>query len=1024
MNRGLKITIHERAGASSRPASSSSTPGSNSDPGTSYVMPPPEDPGTSYVMPPPEDPGTSYVMPPPEGGRGIYGSGDKAGCDTVVTVSTCDGGCGCTCGCAAPAGQQPAGSSASPASIPGVTARDYSGFVIVRLAAGIKDLTAIDLWTLADDQTPKLNGLKAVLELPTVTGNASSQTASVAAERLAPIAVDPASGGVATPPIKSAAPPQQQPPPGTLVSRPLVELRGLPIRLECFNKIATLESKAANSAFPPLHSLNAYWRVDLRQHPDLVDEVVKRLNGLAEVDLVYRELSALDPQVTSQTAGQIFADDQGYLDDAPVGIGASWVWKNLTASPTQPSICDLEQGWIFTHQDLLGQIILQPVQQQQQQQQPPPPQPIYGANRAPNEGSSGDHGTAVLGQLAALGKGVMGAASGLVQFLAASHYRAKADPHPFAGTSGHVAAAITQALAQIGGQGGVKPGDILLLEVQRALLPTEVDEADFDAIRLASALGITVVEAAGNGSVNLDGFVVAETGRSLSRSSSQFGESGAILVGAARAALPHDRAPFSNYGSRLDCYGWGEAVTSCGFGDLAGTVVTNYYTNSFNGTSSASPIIAGAAALVQALYNQQAGASQTGTWLDPRALRAVLSDPSTGTPQGPNVAGFIGVMPDLRAIVRGSLGLVADIYMRRHVGDDGSRPAPGDEISSSPDILVWKGIGTGIGTAATRFGEGLRANTPAPGSLLSPAAPAGIYPSDVYVRLRNRGGVEGKTIVQLFASPAATLITPERWLPLGSVAVQHIPPGDTLMVSPPLGPSLSPPLQPDKLDLSQLWPQSTTNWPANISSLWPGSIVPPYSLLAVQVPWDIAPSLDLAASLQRPTPLPPGPPYFDWAKTRAFLRGPGVAWRNAYPIAASPNITLAFLIAGTPDQIRHFDFEVIQRLPTGAAVTLTVPVALAAKLRQRQPALVSTGNLGVSGGIGATGPLTLPKRPRTAIRGVELAAGTCSPAAFTLTTGTPLLATGHSLAIRQLWKGEEVGRITWWFITPGDPEAD
>ena len=42
-------------------------------------------------------------------------------------------------------------------------------------------------------------------------------------------------------------------------------------------------------------------------------------------------------------------------------------------------------------------------------------------------------------------------------------------------------------------------GDVLLLEVQRSYLPTEVDDADFDAIRLAVAHGIVVVEAAGNG---------------------------------------------------------------------------------------------------------------------------------------------------------------------------------------------------------------------------------------------------------------------------------------------------------------------------------------------------------------------------------------------------------------------------------------------------------------------------------------------------------------------------------------------
>src|SRR3982751_1997765 len=118
MNRGLKITFHERAGASPRRATAHSSGWGNSDPETSYVMPPPEDPETSYVMPPPEDPETSYVMPPPEdpsaGSYTLPGSGRPGALDTVITVSTCDCGCGCTCGCKAPAGQQPAnGSSGS-----------------------------------------------------------------------------------------------------------------------------------------------------------------------------------------------------------------------------------------------------------------------------------------------------------------------------------------------------------------------------------------------------------------------------------------------------------------------------------------------------------------------------------------------------------------------------------------------------------------------------------------------------------------------------------------------------------------------------------------------------------------------------------------------------------------------------------------------------------------------------------------------------------------------------------------------
>jgi subtilisin family serine protease len=129
---------------------------------------------------------------------------------------------------------------------------------------------------------------------------------------------------------------------------------------------------------------------------------------------------------------------------------------------------------------------------------------------------------------------------------------------------------------------GLNPGDVLLLEAQTtfngfAMAPVEVEPAVFTAIRAASDAGIIGVEAAGNGAIDLDNYRDLSGNAILNRGSSHFQDSGAIMVGAVSASAPHGRLSFSNDGSRIDCYGWGESID----------------TTSIGGTSGASPIVAG-----------------------------------------------------------------------------------------------------------------------------------------------------------------------------------------------------------------------------------------------------------------------------------------------------------------------------------------------------------------------------------------------------------------------------------------------
>ena len=78
-------------------------------------------------------------------------------------------------------------------------------------------------------------------------------------------------------------------------------------------------------------------------------------------------------------------------------------------------------------------------------------------------------------------------------------------------------------------------------------------------------------------------------------------DSGAIMVGAINDSVPHTRASFSNFGNRIDCCSWGNwSVTTTGYGAASGVSMgPQSYTNSFSGTSSASPIVVGAILLMQ-----------------------------------------------------------------------------------------------------------------------------------------------------------------------------------------------------------------------------------------------------------------------------------------------------------------------------------------------------------------------------------------------------------------------------------------
>lgn len=310
---------------------------------------------------------------------------------------------------------------------------------------------------------------------------------------------------------------------------------------------------------------------------------------------------------------------QGYLEPAPLGINAPYAWSIKGGDGKGTTFVDMEYGWLFSHEDLVNQKI----------------ELMSGQNKSEHH----DHGTSVLGIVSAEDNKIGGIGI-------APKAKVKVVSQIRDNGMYNTADAILSAVNHM------QAGDILLLEAQatyegygdKNYLPVEVKPDIFDAIRLGTNKGIIIIEAGANGGNDLDQFRDRNGKQVLNRNSPDFKDSGAIMVGAASARVPHKRSYFSNYGSRVDVYGWGNAVDTTDAKPRE--FMTNLYTSSFSGTSSASPIIAGAAASIQGITKTNLGKVYT-----PSQLRDILSDPSTGTKSNDPASDKIGVLPDLKAIV-------------------------------------------------------------------------------------------------------------------------------------------------------------------------------------------------------------------------------------------------------------------------------------------------------------------------------------------------------------------------------------
>jgi hypothetical protein len=360
-----------------------------------------------------------------------------------------------------------------------------------------------------------------------------------------------------------------------------------------------------NCPHVPLRNLLTYLQVLIPREAAAVGAVnpervlaLIRASGLADFAYIAEPPGDL-PQITDPMFGQ-----QAYLAPATAGgIDAPHAWPLPGGKGKGVGIVDVERGWVRAHPDLPN----------------PPVAHLRGIDYSYKR-----HGNSVLGILVARHNtiGVAGIAPNATVRTVSVVEEGTYVLQP--------SAAITYAANRMAA------GDVLLIEDQLGgVKPLELEPLSLTAIKTAVGNLLIVIEPAGNGGLPLDDQVTPDNQRILRRHSPSFVDSGSIMVGACVGPAPALAGEWSNFGSRVDCCASGDAVTTT---DGAAP----WYTHAFNGTSSASAIVAGAAAVIQGRVK-----ALRRTPLRSRQMRWVLKTYSASIAAGQPA---IGGIPDLGAV--------------------------------------------------------------------------------------------------------------------------------------------------------------------------------------------------------------------------------------------------------------------------------------------------------------------------------------------------------------------------------------
>lgn len=316
------------------------------------------------------------------------------------------------------------------------------------------------------------------------------------------------------------------------------------------------------------------------------------------------------------------------------------------------------------------------------------------------------------------------------------------------------------------------------------------------------------------------------------------------------------------------------------------------------------------------------------------------------------------------------------LYLRHNLDDDGTSQT--GSLASSPDIILKNNA---VANPQATY------STPASINSDTESDPNVLTGQDnfVYLRVWNRGTNAHNVTATVYWSPPATLVTPNLWNQIGNAALGDVPPGNVVDVSSP----------------GITWPSANIPVPGH------------YCFVAT------------AGNAADPAPNPGT--FATFTDFVNYIYGHNnITWRNFNVVGMGHHrkggfhgfIPLRFLIAGAWDTRYKFALETLVQLPEGSRMALQVPDWLGRALRPVPTNVEEHEDSDTDPDHRRRVRIPLNPHGSQRIGEVELDSKTTAASHLLVQIPEKHRSQHFTVGIRQLYGGQEVGRITWRLV-PG-----